>query len=143
ELAWYVGKHPDDPVGYFDQAQFWWRTDPEKALNQLSTAVRLDPNFGAARYARAWLLHRLGRTADSLPDLQAAVRIDPKNLRVLDQLGLAYLSLDRPCVAETVLWQALAASPVDPVALLHLSRALMALNRAEEAQPFLATFQKV
>jgi hypothetical protein len=41
-------------------------------------------------------LHRLGRTADSLPDLQAAVRIDPKNIRVLDQLGLAYLSLDWP-----------------------------------------------
>ncbi len=143
ELAWYVGKHPDDPAGYFDQAQFWWRTDPEKALSQLSTAVRLDPNFGAARYARAWLLHRLGRTADSLPDLQAAVRIDPKNLRVLDQLGLAYLSLDRPGEAALVLRQALAASPDDPEVLMHLGRALIALNRVEEAQPFLAKFQQV
>ena len=143
ELAWYVGKHPDDPAGYFDQAQFWWRTDPEKALNQLSTAVRLDPNFGAARYARAWLLHRLGRTADSLPDLQAAVRIDPKNLRVLDQLGLAYLSLDRPGEAAQVLRQALAASPDDPEVLMHLGRALIAVNRVEEAQPFLAKFQQV
>jgi Flp pilus assembly protein TadD len=143
ELAWYVGKHPDDPVGYFDQAQFRWRTDPEKALNQLSTAVRLDPNFGAARYARAWLLHRLGRTADSLPDLQAALRIDPKNLRVLDQLGLAYLSLDQPGEAEMVLRRALAASPDDPEVLMRLGRALMALNRGEEAQPFLAKFQQV
>jgi Flp pilus assembly protein TadD len=143
ELAWYVRKHPDDPAGYFDQAQFLWRTDPEKALNQLSAAVRLDPNFGAARYARAWLLHRLGRTADSLPDLQAAVRIDPTNVRVLDQLGLAYLSLDRLDEAEKVLRQALSASPDDAEALMHLGRALMALNRGEEAQPFLAKFQQV
>ena len=143
ELAWYVGKHPDDPIGYFDQAQFLWRTDPEKALNRLSMAVRLDPNFGAARYGRAWLLHRLGRTAESLPDLKAAVRIDPKNVRVLDQLGLAYLSLDRPGEAEMVLRQALAVSPDDAEALMHLGRALMALNRGEEAQPFLAKFQKV
>src|SRR5205085_975152 len=33
ELAWYVRKHPNDPAGYFDQAQFSWRTDPEKALD--------------------------------------------------------------------------------------------------------------
>jgi tetratricopeptide (TPR) repeat protein len=143
ELAWYVRKHPNDPVGYFDQAQFLWRTDPEKALNQLSTAVRLDPNFGAARYGRAWLLHRLGKTAESLPDLKAAVRIDPKNVRVLDQLGLAYLSLDRPGEAEMVLRQALAVSPDDAEALMHLGRALMALNRGEEAKPLLAKFQKV
>ena len=66
ELAWYVQKHPDDPIGYYDLAQFSWATDPQKALDQLSTALRLDPRFVAARYDRAWLLHRLGRTAESL-----------------------------------------------------------------------------
>jgi tetratricopeptide (TPR) repeat protein len=88
ELAWYVHKHPDDPIGYYDLAQFSWATDPQKALDQLSTALRLDPKFVAARYNRAWLLHRLGRTAESLPDLQAALQIDPKNVRAPDQLGL-------------------------------------------------------
>src|SRR5439155_15740056 len=55
ELAWYVQKHPDDPIGYYDLAQFSWATDPQKALDQLSTALRLDPRFVAARYNRAWL----------------------------------------------------------------------------------------
>jgi tetratricopeptide (TPR) repeat protein len=143
ELAWYVQKHPDDPIGYYDLAQFSWVTDPQKALDQLSTALRLDPRFVAARYNRAWLLHRLGRTAESLPDLQVAVQVGPKNVRALDQLGLTYLSLDQPAAAEKVLRQALAISPKDPEVLMHLGRALIALDREEEAQSYLETFQKV
>lgn len=143
ELASYVQKHPKDPVGYFDLAQLSWRTDPRKALEQLSTAVRLDPAFAPARHARAWLLHRLGRSAESLGDLQAAVRIDPKNARVLDQLGLVYLSLDRPSEAEEVLRRALTISPEDPEVLMHLGRALMALGREDDAQRFLDKFRKV
>jgi tetratricopeptide (TPR) repeat protein len=143
ELAWYVHKHPEDPIGYYDLALFSWAANPQKALDQLSTAIQLDPKFVAARYNRAWLLHRLGRTAESLPDLQMAVRIDPKNLRALDQLGLIYLSLDQPATAEKVLRQALAISPKDPEALMHLGRALMALDREEEAQSYLEAFQKV
>jgi tetratricopeptide (TPR) repeat protein len=143
ELAWYVHKHPEDPIGYYDLALFSWVANPQKALDQLSTAIQLDPRFVAARYNRAWLLHRLGRTAESLPDLQMAVRIDPKNLRALDQLGLIYLSLDQPATAEKVLRQALAISPKDPEALMQLGRALMALDREEEAQSYLEAFQKV
>jgi len=143
ELAWYVQKHPDDPVGYYDLAQFSWTTDPQQALEQLSAALRLDPGFAPAHYARAWLLHRLGRTAESVPDLQAAVGIDPKNVRALDQLGLTYLALDRAAEAEKVLRHALAISPEDPEVLMHLGRALMALDREQEAQQFLDKFQKV
>jgi tetratricopeptide (TPR) repeat protein len=143
ELAAYIQRHPDDPVAYYDLAQFSWRTNPQQALDQLSTAVRLDPHFLAARYGRAWLLHRLGRTAESLPDLLAAVRISPDNLRTLDQLGLAYLSLDQPSEAEKVLRRALAVSPDDAEVLMHLGRALMALGHEEEAQHFFDKFQKV
>jgi tetratricopeptide (TPR) repeat protein len=143
ELGWYARKHPDDPVGHYDLAQFSWRTNPQQALDELSAALRLKPDFAAAHYARAWLLHRLGRTAESLPDLQAAARMSPTQFRVLDQLGLAYLALDQPSEAEKVLRQALAISPEDPEVLMHLGRALMALGREEEAQPFLDKFQKV
>jgi len=143
ELAWYIQKHPGDPVGYFNLAQFSWRNEPDKCLEQLTTAVRLDPNFTPARFARAWLLHRLGRTAEALPDLLAAAKLAPGNARVLDQLGLTYLSVDQPAEAEKVLRQALAISPQDPEVLMHLGRALMALGREEEAQQFLAQFRKV
>jgi tetratricopeptide (TPR) repeat protein len=143
ELDWYIRKHPDDPIGYYNLAQFSWTTDPQKALDQLATALRLDPGLAPARYSRAWLLNRLGRPADSLPDLQAAVRIHPKNVRALDQLGLTYLTLDQAAQAEQVLRQALAISPEDPEVLLHLGRALMALDREQEARRYVDKFQKV
>ena len=143
ELAWYVQRHPGDAVGYYDLAQFSWSTDPQKALDQLSQALRLDPAFAPAQYGWAWLLQRQGRIAESLPDLQAVVRLQPKNARALDQLGLTYLSLDQPAQAEKTLRQALAIAPEDPEALLHLGRALMALDREAEARQFLDKFRKV
>lgn len=142
ELAAYVQRHPGDAVAYYDLAQFSWRKNPQQALEQLSASVRLEPGFLPARFARAWLLHRLGRTAESLPDLLAAVRISPGNVRVLDQLGLAYLSLDRPADAEKVLRRALTSARDDAEALLHLGRALMALGKEQEAQVFLDKFQQ-
>lgn len=143
ELAWYVEKHPNDPVGHYNLAQLSWASDSQKSLDQLSAALRLDPGYVPARYARAWLLHRLGRTAESVPDLLEILRTEPANLRALDQLGLAYLSLDKPSEAEKVLRRALAISAKDAQVLLHLSRALVALNREEEGQRYLEEFQQV
>jgi tetratricopeptide (TPR) repeat protein len=143
ELAQYLRRHPKDPVAYYDLAQLSWRSDPQTALDQLSKALRLDPNFVPALYSRAWLLNRLGETAKAAPDLQAAIQVDPGNFRALDQLGLTYLSLDRPSEAEKVLRRALALSPEDPEILMHLGRAVMALGREDEAQRYLDKFQKV
>ena len=60
ELAGYLKRHPDDSIAYFYLAQFSWEAEPEKGLDKLSNAVRLNPNFAAARFGRAWLLNRLG-----------------------------------------------------------------------------------
>ncbi|MDP2995845.1 MAG: tetratricopeptide repeat protein [Bryobacterales bacterium] len=143
ELAGYLKRRPNDPVAYFYLAQFSWDADPEKALEQLSSAVRLNPKFAAARFGRAWLLNRLGRTSEALPDYQAAARLTGRNVRALDQLGLAYLTLDRPAEAEKTLREALAVSPQDPEVLMHLGRALMALGREADAQSYLEAFRKV
>lgn len=143
ELRWYIEKHPKDPAGHFSLAQFTWKTDPDAALAQLATALRLDPSFVPAHYARAWLLHRVGRIAESLPHLEAVARLQPQNVRGLDQLGVTYLSLEQSDKAEGVLRKALALAPDDPEVLMHLGRALMALDRAEEAQPYLARFRKL
>jgi tetratricopeptide (TPR) repeat protein len=142
KLAAYVRKHPNDPLGYYDLAQLTWRDHPQEALDQLTRAVRLDPEFPAARVNRAWLLNRLGRAAEAIPDLQKAIEIDPRDARALDQLGSIYSSLDRPADAKNVLRRALAISPEDPDVLLHIGRALMELGREEEAQQFLTRYQK-
>ena len=142
EAQWYLGKYPGDAAGHFLLAQFLWESKPEAALEQLSEAVRLDPGLAAAHYARAWLLQRLGRMEESLPDLEATAKLAPGNVRALDQLGLAYLALERPADAEKTLRAALAASPADREVLMHLGRALMAQEREAEAQPYFERFRK-
>lgn len=141
ELEWFVRKRPADPGGHFALAQVIWDTQPDAALAQLSETIKLDAGFAPAYFGRAWLLQRLGRVEESLPDLEAAARLAPKNSRALDQLGVTYLALDKPAEAEKTLRAALAASPHDRAVLMHLGRALMALNRATEAQQYLTKFR--
>ena len=143
EMNWYLSKHPEDATGYFYLAQFTWERDPVAAVAHLSSAIKLDPRLAAARYARAWLLQRLGRVSEAAPDLEATVRLLPDNVRALEQLGRVYLTLERPADAEKPLRSALSLNPADREALLHLSQALMALNREAEAQECLERFRKI
>jgi tetratricopeptide (TPR) repeat protein len=143
ELAWYIQKHPDDPLGYYDLAQLSWRDHPQEALDRLAMALRLAPGLTAAHIDRAWLLNRLGRTAEAIPHFQKAIEIAPRDFRALDQLGSAYISLDRPADAERVLRRAVSISPNDPEVLMHLGRALMELGHEDEARQFLDKFQTI
>ncbi len=144
ELEWYLSKHPKDPLAHFIFAQIFWASDPEESLKHLTEAARLDPESASIRFSRAWMLQRLGQIEESLPDLEAASRLAPHNSQVLDLLGMAHLSLDQAEKAEAAFRQALASSPdVDPKVLLHLGRALMMLDRQEEAQLYLERYRKV
>ncbi|MCW5981945.1 MAG: tetratricopeptide repeat protein [Bryobacteraceae bacterium] len=143
ELAWYIEKYPKDPVGHFYLGQLTWRTEPEKSLEQLATAVRLNPDFASARLSYGWLLHRMGRTAEAVPHLESAVKLAPESFRALDQLGVVYIALDRPADAEKVLRKAFELGPDEPGVLLHLGQALMATGRDEEAQKHLDRFRQL
>lgn len=143
QLAEYVQRHPRDPMGHFAFAQTIWKAQPQEALDHLGTAVQLDPKLSAAFYSRAWLFRRLGRIEESLADLKQCVAQQPGNVRVLDQLALAYLSLDQPKEAERALRHAATIAPQDSQVLMHLSRALIALDRPDEAQKYLDTLQRV
>ena len=89
------------------------------------------------------MLQRLGQASESLTDLEAANRLEPDNVRILDLMGLAHLSLEQPAEAEKALRQALAKAPDDPEVVMHMGRALMALGREEEAQSFMDKYQKI
>jgi len=143
ELARYVEKHPEDAMGFYDLAQLLDRTDRARALDLVSTAVGLDAKLEPARYYRAWLLHKLGRSGESLAELQMAVQLNPGDARAFDLMGLDYLNLEKPAEAEPPLRKALALAPNDPDVLFHLARALLELGRAQDAKPFLDRFQKV
>lgn len=143
ELNRYVRRHPEDPAGHYDLARLAWSTDPRRALDSLSTALRVKPDFAPARLARGWLLYREGRLQEALPDLEAADRAAPGNVRILAQLGLVLLSLDRPARAEAVLRRAQSIEPGDPDVLLHLGRSLIASGKEEEGRGLLEKFQKL
>ncbi len=143
EMAAYIDSHPGDPIGHYNLAQFTWRTEPDKSLGQLAAALRLDSKFAPAHVSRGWLLHRLGRSEEAVPHLEAALKITPDNVRALDQLGLVHLSLDRPQEAEKTLRRAMALASEDPDVLMHLGRALMALGREEEAQRILEKYEQI
>jgi tetratricopeptide (TPR) repeat protein len=142
ELTAYVQRHPKDAIGYFDLAQISYHGDREQALEQVSTAVRLNPSFEPAHFVRGWLLHSLGREEEALADLQTAIRLNPHDALAFDQLGLVYSSLERPADAEKALRKAVAISPDQPLSLLHLARALVDAGHPEEAQPFFDRFRK-
>ena len=143
ELESHVRRYPSDAVAWFYLARLTWASDTAAALRYLDHAVNADGKSPEIRFARAWLLHRAGRVEESLPDLLAALEGAPKNVEVLAQLGLTYLTLDRPAEAEKVLRRALADAPEHSKVLLHLGRALVALDRSDEAQPYLAKFQQL
>jgi tetratricopeptide (TPR) repeat protein len=142
ELIGYVHRHPNDAIGYFDLAQLSYHADRLRALEQISTAVRLDPSFEPARFVRAWLLHRLGREQEALLDLQSAIRLNPHDALAFDELGLVYMNLDKPVEAQKALRQAVEISPNQPAGLVHLARALVEAGHPEEAQPFFDRFRK-
>ncbi|HYO81757.1 MAG TPA: tetratricopeptide repeat protein, partial [Bryobacteraceae bacterium] len=143
DLQAHVQKYPSDATAWFDLARLTWASDPQQALGYLDRAVGADGKSPSVRFARAWLLYQVGRAGESVVDLLAALEAAPKNVRVLAQLGLTYLSLDKPAEAEKCLRRALTEAPDDPEALLHLGRALVALDLSEEAQPYLLKFQQL
>jgi len=143
ELRHYVHQHPSDALGHFYLAQVIWREDAEGALRELAEALRIHPKLAAAHSARAWLLHRLGNSAEALQHLQAAVKLRPDDHRALDQMGVVLLSLDRASDAEAALRKAARLAPKDPAVALHLGRALLELGRETEGRQWLETHQRI
>lgn len=143
ELEEFVKQNPRDPLGHFYSAQIRWKDDAEGALASLAEAVKLDPKLASAHVARAWLLHRLGRSQDALPHLEAALRIAPNDFRALDQMGIVLLALDRPNDAVSALRKAVSIAPKDAAIALHLGRALIDQGKEAEGQFWLDAYQKL
>jgi tetratricopeptide (TPR) repeat protein len=69
--------NPDAADLHFFVGDSWLQqSQPEKALQPLETAVRLEPNLLPARAALGLTLIRLERAADAVPYLTAALSID-------------------------------------------------------------------
>lgn len=65
---------------------------------------------------------RLGAPVNARLELEAALELDPRNVRVLDWLGLVYRRQGKTDLAANAWEQALAVSPTDAQARFYLSR---------------------
>ena len=72
DLEWYIARHPDDPVGYYELGLAQSMNDPTKGLSSLDKALQLKPDFVEARSARGALYYLQGKPEAAVPDLEAA-----------------------------------------------------------------------
>jgi tetratricopeptide (TPR) repeat protein len=141
DLRWYAAKHPNDARGMYELAIAETVREPDKALETLNRAVSLDPEFSAARYARGVLYYRMGKTAQSIADLEQVLRSNPDDLRSLDALGQDYMRMGKLPEAAEAFARALKLDPKDPKVLNNYGRVLFRLNRTATAEKVMADFR--
>ena len=132
-LQRYTRAYPKDPLGLYDLAVAESITQPERAINELNTALSVDPKLLNARYERALLNSHFGRTAEALADLKVILRQDPTNAPALGTLGRVYLKLGEVQQALAVLSRAVKLAPQNREIMANLSQALLRAHRVKEA----------
>jgi len=141
DLRWYIAKHPDDPIGHFETAIALTSSDRGEALLHLNRAIALKKDYTSAYYARGVLLSSENNPQAAVRDFELAARLEPENAPILDQLGRAYLAVDRAADALPFLRKAAELSPRDSKTLMHLGRALAETGQTEESRQVLARFR--
>lgn len=140
DLEWYVARHPNDPMGYFELGVAQSASDPTKGIASLDEALALKADFPAARAVRGSLYYKQGKPELALPDLEA-VAGETQDAAVLDRLGQTYLALDRLQDAVRVLRKA-ATMPGEPTVLLHLANALAQAGETAESDALLERYKQ-
>jgi tetratricopeptide (TPR) repeat protein len=143
ELRWFVARHPDDAVGYFELGAAENKDNPAQALAEYDRALALKADFAAAHSARGSLYYQMGNAEAALADLEAAAALRPDDAVSLDRLGQTYLALDRAADAVGALRKAASLAPEDSKTMLHLARALADAGQAAESKAAMDRFRQL
>ena len=114
----------------------------QAAEDYLRRAVRLSPDFVAARYNLGLVLERTGRRAEALQQWREAA-ITSNDEKAAEQWGLCLLQEGR--VAEAISWlgRAVEIRPIFISARLNLASALHKTGRTQEALPHIRYVLKI
>jgi tetratricopeptide (TPR) repeat protein len=115
--------------------------DYTDASKWLSKAVAWKPDDADAWYYLGRSRYNENRFADAITAFQHALQLDPRNEKAEDNLGLAYLGLQKEAEAGTAFrnaieWQDKSAKP-DPQPYLNLGSLLVQQGKSGEALPYL------
>ena len=105
----------------------------EEAATAYRAAVAIDPAYGPAQIGAALVLHTLGRNGEALEHARRAVEIDggrPGSSALLAMIEGALYGQER---AATLLAEVVARHPDDVAARIAQARALLKVERPEEA----------
>lgn len=125
-----VRKDPLQSAVLTPRFYFWYGValdqcqQPDRAIEQFNTCIRLDPNYGDALNYLAYVWAVRGERLDeALRHIQTALALDPENAAYLDTLGWIYFQQGRYADALDLLQQADRLQPGDPEILNHIERA--------------------
>ncbi len=104
---------------------FFRDRDWKNAEREYRTAIRLNPNYAAARHWYAWFLMCLDRHDEALDQLWTAQRIDPCSPAIETALGLPFFYTRRYAEAATFHRKALEMDPHFSAAQYYLAATLI------------------
>jgi cellulose synthase operon protein C len=135
-VRWLAGR-PDDTRVRLVLAQFYMQTDrPDRAINELESITRQNPNLPAVLNNLAWLYHerrdpRAERTA------QRAYQLAPNAPAIGDTYGWILLSRQKVGDALSILETAARSAASEPEIQYHYAAALAQAGRHSEARTVL------
>jgi tetratricopeptide (TPR) repeat protein len=84
---------------------FYWMWDATTAEREFRRALALDPNYVLAHHWYATFLHALGRSDESLREINRAQELDPSSTTVLADKGVLLFAAGQKQAAVTLLKQ--------------------------------------
>jgi adenylate cyclase len=132
-----VARDGDDPEAHW--ALGWallLGRQHDRAMAEVRTALRCDPNFALAYSLLGQVLYYSGRAAESLQPLATAFRLDPNNEQDphLHYLAQAYFCMGRYEDAAAVLKRRIVRKPDTDMSRVLLASCFGHLGRLEEAR---------
>jgi TolB-like protein/Flp pilus assembly protein TadD len=115
---------PESPEAHFGRGAFfyWGHRQYDNALVEFDRVLELQPNNAQARQFRGWIYRRRGEWERSIPEIQQAQELDPRDPQIPANLGGIYVALRLWKDAERLELRALAMDPQYAVAATLLCR---------------------
>ncbi len=122
------------PFAYYNRGQeFMNRGRPEKAIEDYTTALTLDPLYREAFFNRGVALEQLGRVEEAMADYEKTISLDPSSYQALNNRGILYGKTGQLEKAIESFNQAVKVGPRYPASYLNRGFTYSLIGRREDA----------